>query len=80
MKTKIVGALAVVLFVGGVAMGQTHAPWPTDWNDWSDPALWVAVGNAGNAGELSGSGAGGHNADRICGSVSYEYRIGKYEV
>jgi formylglycine-generating enzyme required for sulfatase activity len=40
----------------------------------------VPVGDAGNAGELSGAGAGGYGPDRICGSVGYEYRIGKYEV
>lgn len=40
----------------------------------------VPVGNPGNAGELSGSGAGGYGPDRICGSVSYTYNIGKYEV
>jgi formylglycine-generating enzyme required for sulfatase activity len=40
----------------------------------------VPVGNAGNAGELSGVGAGGYGPDRICGAVGYEYRIGKYEV
>ena len=40
----------------------------------------VPVGNAGNAGELSGSGAGGYGPDRICGSVGYNYNIGKYEV
>jgi sulfatase modifying factor 1 len=40
----------------------------------------VPVGNAGNAGELSGSGAGGYGPDRICGSVAYNYNIGKYEV
>ena len=40
----------------------------------------VPVGNAGNAGELSGSGAGGWGSDRICGSVAYNYNIGKYEV
>lgn len=40
----------------------------------------VPVGNPGNAGELSGIGAGGYGENRICGSVSYEYRIGKYEV
>lgn len=40
----------------------------------------VAVGDAGNAGELSGSGVGGYGPDRICGSVDYNYRIGKYEV
>ena len=40
----------------------------------------VPVGNPGNAGELSGSGAGGYGPDRICGSVGYAYNIGKYEV
>ena len=40
----------------------------------------VAVGDVGNAGELSGAGAGGFGPDRICGSVSYNYSIGKYEV
>ncbi len=40
----------------------------------------VPVGNAGNVGELSGRGAGGYGPDRICGSVAYDYRIGKYEV
>jgi MYXO-CTERM domain-containing protein len=40
----------------------------------------VPVGNPGNAGELSGSGAGGYGPDRICGRVDYEYNIGKYEV
>ena len=41
---------------------------------------FVTIGNAGNAGELSGKGAGGLGPDRICGAVGYEYRIGKYEV
>jgi len=40
----------------------------------------VAVGNPGNTGELSGEGAGGYGPDRICGSVAYNYNIGKYEV
>ena len=40
----------------------------------------VTVGNAGNTGELSGSGSGGNGPDRICGSVGYTYNIGKYEV
>jgi len=40
----------------------------------------VPVGNAGNVGELSGSGAGGYGPDRICGSVAYDYRIGTHEV
>ena len=40
----------------------------------------VPVGNPGNAGELSGEGAGGLGPDRICGAVDYTYNIGKYEV
>ena len=40
----------------------------------------VTVGNPGNTGELSGSGAGGYGPDRICGAVDYTYNIGKYEV
>jgi len=40
----------------------------------------VVVGNPGNAGELSGEGAGGSGEDRICGAVDYIYRIGKFEV
>jgi formylglycine-generating enzyme required for sulfatase activity len=40
----------------------------------------VPVGNPGNAGELSGAGAGGFGPDRICGSVAYDYRIGTHEV
>ncbi len=40
----------------------------------------VTVGNPGNTGELSGSGAGGYGPDRICGAVDYVYNIGKYEV
>jgi formylglycine-generating enzyme len=40
----------------------------------------LPVGDANNAGELSGAGAGGYGPDRICGSVSYAYSIGKYEV
>jgi formylglycine-generating enzyme len=40
----------------------------------------VPVGNPGNAGELSGQGAGGQGENRICGAVDYTYNIGKYEV
>ena len=40
----------------------------------------VPVGNPGNAGELSGDGAGGWGPDRVCGTVGYAYNIGKYEV
>jgi sulfatase modifying factor 1 len=41
---------------------------------------FMTVGNPGNAGELSGEGAGGYGPDRICGAVNYDYRIGKFEV
>jgi sulfatase modifying factor 1 len=40
----------------------------------------VPVGDPGNAGELSGAGAGGYGPDRVCGAVAYAYNIGKYEV
>jgi len=40
----------------------------------------VTVGNPGNAGELSGKGAGGRGIDSICGPVDYRYNVGKYEV
>jgi formylglycine-generating enzyme required for sulfatase activity len=70
----------VLLAVGGAAFGQTHAPWPTDWNNWNDPALWVTVGNPGNAGEGSGETYGGLGHDRICGAVGYTFNMGKFEV
>ena len=38
------------------------------------------VGNPANVGELSGAGAGGFGADRVCGAVGYVFGIGKYEV
>jgi formylglycine-generating enzyme len=41
---------------------------------------FVAVGNPGNPGELSGHSVGGEGPDRICGAVGYVYRIGTYEV
>jgi formylglycine-generating enzyme required for sulfatase activity len=40
----------------------------------------VTVGNPGNAGELSGQGAGLFGPDRICGAVDYVYNIGTFEV
>ncbi|MBN1851718.1 MAG: SUMF1/EgtB/PvdO family nonheme iron enzyme [Pirellulales bacterium] len=41
---------------------------------------WITAGNPGNAGELSGWGAGGRGPDRVCGAVDYTYLISKYEV
>ena len=40
----------------------------------------VPVENPGNAGELSGEGAGGWGISAVVGAVDYEYNIGKYEV
>jgi sulfatase modifying factor 1 len=82
ISVRCVARAAVVMMVllsTGAVFGQETAPWPTNWNDWTDPALWVTVGNPGNAGELSGSDAGSL-ATRICGAVAYQYRIGKFEV
>ncbi len=40
----------------------------------------ITVGDPGNAGELSGEGAGGAGPDRTCGAVDYVYDIGQHEV
>ncbi|NLX14438.1 MAG: formylglycine-generating enzyme family protein [Phycisphaerales bacterium] len=40
----------------------------------------VPVDNPGNAGQLSGTGAGGYGQNRVCGAVDYAYNIGKYAV
>lgn len=41
----------------------------------------VPVGNPGNAGEESGDGNGGDGGPvRVCGSVGYSYKIGKFEI
>ena len=72
---------AVVVLTASFALGGdgVHAPWPTDWNNWSDPALWATVGNPGNAQDTRY----GHN-DVLdpsgYGRVAYAYNIGKYEV
>jgi formylglycine-generating enzyme len=59
----------------GYAQDQ-HAPWPVDWNNWNDPALWTTVGNPGNAADVAVmvDGTTGY------GSVGYPYNIGKFEV
>ncbi|MCY2931693.1 MAG: SUMF1/EgtB/PvdO family nonheme iron enzyme [Planctomycetota bacterium] len=81
-KTTTIAAVAAGLMMAfcQAAKAQTHAPWPTDWNNWNDPALWCTVGDPGNVGELSGAGAGGNGDSRICGAVAYMYKIGKFEV
>jgi formylglycine-generating enzyme len=80
MKRLLMFCIAVAATASaGIAQAQ-HAPWPADWNNWNDPALWATVGNPGNAGEWSGQSYGGYGPDRICGAVDYTYNIGKYEV
>ena len=41
---------------------------------------WTTVGDASNRWELAGTGAGGFGANRLCGAVSYTYKISKYEI
>jgi len=81
---KIILTAVAVLLVAGMAQANVLSMGGTrDANGtWTGLASLetVPVGNAGNVGELSGSGAGGYGPDRICGAVSYEYKIGKYEV
>ncbi len=80
-----VAAVAAMLLTAGAARADTHAPWPADWNDWSDPALWVTVRSPGNTGALSGGGPNPSDPERygpqrLCGAVDYAYSIGKFEV
>jgi len=73
---SIILAVAAVVLTTSFAQAGDHAAWPSDWNNWSDPALWVTVGNPGNAHDTQVMN------DRTTGygSVCYTYQIGKYEV
>jgi formylglycine-generating enzyme len=71
--TSCIGMIAMVS--AAVAQDQ-HAPWPSDWNNWNDPALWVTVGNAGNAADSAPHSENPNGQ----GTVSYVYNIGKFEV
>ena len=64
-------AVLAVLLAAGASLvnADTHAPWPTNWNDWTTPTLWVPVGNLGNAPDDTGYGA-----------VAYTFNMGKFEV
>lgn len=74
--TTTIAAVAAVLVIASAASAQTHAPWPTDWNNWTDPALWCTVGDPGNAADtrVVDDGTTGY------GAVAYTYKIGKFEV
>jgi len=71
--TRAAVVAAMVILAVGAARADTHAPWPDDWNNWSDPALWVTVGNPGNVADTQWASPG-------YGAVPYTYNIGKYEV
>jgi len=79
MKAKWAIGASVLLagWMASTARADTHAPWPADWNNWSDPALWVTVGNAGNAADMRYNLV---ERPEGYGAVSYEYNISKYEV
>jgi sulfatase modifying factor 1 len=64
--------VALVMLAAGAVRADT-APWPTNWNNWNDPALWVTVGNPGNVADQQWASPG-------YGAVTYTYNIGKYEV
>ncbi|MCY2930377.1 MAG: SUMF1/EgtB/PvdO family nonheme iron enzyme [Planctomycetota bacterium] len=68
-RAVLPAVLAVILGLSGLASADTPAPWPTNWNNWNDPALWCTVGDPGNATDTTGYGA-----------VVYTYKIGKFEV
>lgn len=68
------------LLASSVATAQclTHAPWPADWSNWSDPALWVTVGNPGNAPDMQYFWY--DNYPTPVGSVGYSFRMAKFDV
>jgi len=68
-------ATIVLLCLGGIAQANVFDLGPGLTN-----LETVPVGDPGNAGELSGTGAGGYGPDQICGTVDYSYAIGKYEI
>jgi formylglycine-generating enzyme required for sulfatase activity len=74
-KALAVAAVLGLLCLGGMAQADVFNLGPGLTN-----LEMVRVGDRGNDGELSGSGAGGYGPDRVCGSVGDNYRIGKYEV
>ena len=73
-KVLAFAAVCALLCLGSLAQATT--------------IVTVPVGNPGNAGEISGSGTDpghtthgpGFGPERVCGAVSYGYKIGKYEV
>jgi len=72
LSVRVVVRAAVVAAVVSVALASAASA--------AVNIVTVLVGDPGNAGEVSGAGAGGSGPSRICGAVAYSYNIGKYEV
>ena len=72
--------LVYALGVTGVLAGVGILGWGPAPAQGATTIEMVTVGDAGNAGELSGDGSGGYGPPRVCGAVPYVYQIGKYEV
>ena len=70
--------VAAILVLTGAAMADTHAPWPTDWNNWNDPAMWATVGDPGNVADTRYPDV--RHGIMGFGAVPYTYKIGKFEV
>ncbi|MGA2796832.1 MAG: SUMF1/EgtB/PvdO family nonheme iron enzyme [Thermoguttaceae bacterium] len=70
---RMILAAVMLILAASFAQGQTHAPWPTDWNNWSDPALWATVDDESNMPDTRYNGIS-------VGAVDYTYQIGKFEV
>jgi len=76
--SSMILAAAVVLTTSFAQGGDgITAPWPTNWNNWSDPALWVTVGNPGNDPDTRYATPGYGSVGVVGGSA---YNIGKFEV
>ena len=67
-------SLLLAIVVATLAMQVSSRPVHAVWMD------VVPVGSPGNAGELSGKGAGGFGQDAIVGGVAYSFYMASYEV
>ena len=70
-KARILTMIVCVMAVANLASAETIRGINID---------FVTIGYAGNAGDTRGAGQGNYANPYGCGAVSYDYRIGKYEV
>jgi formylglycine-generating enzyme required for sulfatase activity len=77
LSSMILVAAAVLTTSFAQGGDGVTAPWPTNWNNWSDSALWVTVGNPGNAPDTRYATPGYGSVGVVGGSA---YNIGKFEV